>query len=345
METNSNSTAVVSDFENNTLTVSTAEQPTPAIAPAGAGGVPFTSFTLTAGSEDVTVNSITVERTGPGMDGAFDSISLTDENGEGIGDDKFFHSNHQTAFNEPFTIPARSSKTFTIVGNMAEDLTDYAGQAPIIQIDAINASAPVQGVLPIKGTAQTMNNTLVIGGAMAMLSPNDPNVSRNRYISDTGIRFSGIRITAKSQEDLTLSSITWYQGGTAANSDLANAVTVVNGVSYATEIDDRTYTSTFPSGIIIKKGETVDVYIQGDLTTTGANRTVEFHIDGSDGIALTGNTYGYGVGIAPEGNTAMEGNSVFITSDGTTDGDEGSPFFAGSVVTINGGTVTSIGKH
>ena len=327
-----------------TLTVTTPVQPTATLAPAGAGGVPFTSVTLTAGSADVTVNSVTVERVGAGADGAFSDIALNDQDGNAIGNTESFNANHQVVFNQSFTIPANTSETLTVTGDMASDLSDYAGQMPALQIDAINSSTTIVGQLPIRGTAQTINDSLVIGGAEASLSPFDPNAATNRYINDTDIKFSGIRITANSQEDLTLTSITWDQTGTAGPEDIANIATVVNGTSYPTTNDASSYTSTFSPGIVIPKGQTVDIYVQGNLTTTGANRTVEFDIDDSSDIALIGNTYGFGVGIAPSSDTAMSGNSVFLTSDGTPDGDEGASFFAGSVVTINPGTLISIGR-
>jgi len=326
------------------LTVSPAEQPAPGIAPAGAGGVPFTSFTLTAGSAEVSVHSVTVRRTGAGADGAFDSIALNDPDGNQIGDEKSFHTNHEVVFDEPFVIPAHASEVFTVVGTMADDTSGNAGEMPTLSVTAIDATAPVSGTLPIVGTAQTVNDTLVIGGATATRAPEDPGGDVNRYINDTGVRFSGIRLTASATEDITLSSITWTQNGSAAAGDLANIATTVNGVSYPTDTDDKTYTSTFSPGIVIKKGEGADIYVAGDLTGTGANRTVKFDIDSSGDIALTGNSYGFGVGVSAGGYTASEGDSVFITSDGTTDGDEGTPFFSGSLATVHGATITSIGK-
>lgn len=327
-----------------TLTVTAAVQPAWTLVPAGAGGVPFTTFALTAGSQDVTVNSITVERTGPGEDGAFSDVALNDENGNAIGNTESFNSNHQALFNQSFTVPANTSETFTITGDMAGDLSAYDGEMPAVQVDAIAASVPVSGDLPIRGTAQTLNNSLVIGGALASLSPYDPDGPTNRYINDNGVIFSGIRITANSQEDLTLSSIAWDQTGTAGPEDISNVTTVVNGVPYPATADGSSYTSTFSPGVVIPEGQTVDVYVRGDLTSTGANRTVEFDIDDSSGIALTGNTYGFGVGILPESDTAESGNSVFLTSDGTPQGDEGPSFFAGSVTTINPGTLISAGN-
>ncbi len=330
--------------EIDALTITVPAQPPSLIAPSGAWTVPFTNFVLEAGSQDVTIRGIVVRRGGAGADGAFTSIVLTDENRNYIGRYKGLRSDHTVELGEEFVIPAHESQMITVMGNMVADVTEYDGQKPVLEVIAINASSPIVGDLPIRGTAQTVNSTLLIGGATALLSQFDPATASNRYISDTGIRFSGIRITANANEPLRFNSITWDQVGTAGASDLANVVTVINDVAYPTEIDGRYYTSTFEPPIIIPKGESVDLYVRGDITTSGANRTVQFNIRKSDGVWLTGDTYGFDVSIAAEANTATEGNSVFITSDGTTDGDEGTPFFSGSVVTINGATVTSIGR-
>ena len=336
--------AATATVAGNTLTVSTAAQPAATLAPAGAGGVPFTTFTLTAGSADVTVNAIHVERVGAGEDGAFADVTLADQSGNAIGDTEYFNSNHQATFLGPYIVPAGTTATLTVSGDMASDETSYGGEMPALQIDSIDASAPLSGTLPIRGTAQTINNSLVIGGATALLSSYDPGTDTTHYINDMGVRFSGVRITANSVEDLTLTSIAWDQTGTAGSDDISNVQTVVNGVAYPAETDGHTYTSDFLPGIVIPKGQSADIYVRGDLTTTGANRTVEFDIDDSGDLALTGNTYGYGVGISPAGDTAENGSSVFLTSDGTTDGDQGSSFFAGSVTTINPGALISISR-
>lgn len=329
---------------NNKLTVTVPDQPAPTLAPAGAGWVPFTSVKLTAGSEDVTVNSINVQRVGYGSDGAFDSIQLADEDGNALGDSRSLRSDHKVDLGDPFTIPASKFKTITVMANMVSDLADFDGQMPIFQINDIQTSAKIAGTLPVRGTAQTVNSSLVIGTANAAVSQFDPGASVNRYINDTNVRFSGIRLTADSREDLALSSVTWEQTGTAGSADFTNVTTSVNGVYYPTTVDGRKFTSTFSPSIIIKKGYSVDIYVQGDLTTSGSNRTVEFDIAGSGDISVIGQSYGYYVLVIPDSGTAASGHSVFITSDGTSDGDEGSPFFSGSVVTINAGTFTGVGK-
>jgi hypothetical protein len=321
------------------LVISGNSQPAATLALSGAGGVPFTYFTLSAGDTDVNINSITIQRTGLGMDNAFDGVTLSNED-EDIGDGSF-NSNHQLIIKEQFVIPAHTSVNYTISGDMVEDLADFAGQAPTLSVVAIDASVPVTG-LPITGTAQIINSTIEIGGATAMLGEYDPGTDINRYIGNTNVRFSGIRITANSREDLSLDSITWRQNGTASAHDIGNVFAVINGSTYQTENDGREYTATFSPAIIIKKGQSIEVYLQGDLLASGAQRTVKFDINESGAISLTGNTYGYGVGIAAEGNTATTGNSVFITSDGSTEGDEGTPFYSAPQVTINGGSAVTI---
>jgi hypothetical protein len=77
---------------------------------------------------------------------------------------------------------------------------------------------------------------------------------------------------------------------------------------------------------------------------TAANRTVEFDINSATDVALTGTTYGYGIYLTPSEDTAESGNSVFLTTDGDTDGVSLTPFFAGSVATILPGTLNSIGN-
>jgi hypothetical protein len=153
---------------------------------------------------------------------------------------------------------------------------------------------------------------------------------------------------ANSQEDVSLAYIIWRQSGSVSPRDIENIETVANGVSYGTFISpysDREYVSIFDPALVIRKGESLDVYVRGNLLATGANRTVQFDIDdNTDDIGLGGNSFNFGVGVTPGGNTAMSGNSVFLTDTGDTDGNSLSPFYSGSPVTVRGGTVISIDR-
>ncbi len=322
------------------LNISASQQPAVSLAPQGASRVPFTRLALTAGSGgDVTVNGITVERTGLANDAVFSGIVLLDESGIQIGIAKTLNSNHQTVVGEPFTIRAGQTRNLTIAGNMNTNLSPYSGQVASLTVIGVNTSAPISGTLPITGTAQTINASLSLGSAIVSVSTYDPNSASNREVGTTGYKFSGVRITAGSAEDIRLWSIRWNQTGSASANDLSNIKTYVDGAAYDTMVspDGKYFTSIFPNGIVINRGFSKDVWIQGDIIGAGAaGRSVAFDIYRETDIYLTGETYGYG--IVPRANNISTGT---ITGSGFT---SGSPFFQGSIATISAGTVTTISR-
>jgi hypothetical protein len=330
---------------SNMLTLTVPEQPPHILVPANALYVPFTKVTFTAGDADVTVSRMLIERVGPGRDSAFYDVGVLDPDGVEFAWG-YLNALHQVTIREPFTVPAHESKTYTIVGDMNIDLSGNEGEMPILQLNSIEASAPVVGPFPIAGTPQSINGTIVIGSASAVLAADDPHDARTRYVNDTNIVFSGIRITAGSQEDLRLTSVYWEQSGSAGVSDIANVVTIAGGTSYPTENDGRHYLAVFPDdGILLKKGESIDVIVKGDITGSGSGRTVQFDLHYGADVGFTGTHYGFGVNLLAGGNTATSGNGAFLTDTGGTDGTALVPFFAGTVTTISGGAMTSAGKN
>ncbi len=326
------------------LTIKPGTQPALTLAPANALYVPFTTFILTAGDKDVTVRSVTVERVGPAKDSAFASLELLDEDGAIIST-AYFKANHQVVFKDAFDIPAGTAMTLVVAGDMAVDLSGNQGEMAGIKVIAIDASESLSGTLPIVGTFQTINSTLVIGSITATLSGDDPRANRTRYINDTGTTFSSIRISAGSPENVRLSSIQWEQTGTASAGDISNITTIVNGNSYPATNDGRFYTSVFPDGIVIQKGNSLDLTLKGDIGITGSSRTLKFDIYYPTDISVTGILYGFAIYVTPKGNTDVSGNSVFITEDGTVDTASRYPFFSGSEVTISAGALTSVGRN
>ena len=315
-----------------TLAVAAGTQPAQQLAPGGAARIPFTKFTVTAGSSDVTVNSVMVTRVGPGQDGAFAGVVLLDENGTQIGLTKTLNSNHQANIGEPFTVKAGTTRTLTVGGNLvalATIASTYAGEVPAFQVTSINTSVPVVGSLPITGTGQVLNGTLTIGTA-TMTEVYDPGDGLDKSIGTTGYLFGTIKAAA-SNEDLRLRSIRWNQSGSASAADLANIVTIVDGVSYPTVLstDGKYYTTTFGSGIVIAKGFSKEISIKGDIVG-GPGRTVAFDLYRTTDIFVSGETYGYGITPSTAG-----ASGVF----GTTN-----PWLDAASVDVIAGTVTTIGK-
>ncbi len=311
------------------LSVGSAAQPANGLAVQGAIRIPFTKVTLTAGNDgDVTVNGIVVQRVGFGSDAAFSGVVLLNDSGMQLGTAKTFNSNHQATVGGTFTIPKGTSRTYTVAANMNASLSAYAGEAPAISVVSVNTTATVAGSMPITGAYHTINSTLSTGSlTLASSQAYASNASSTKSLGTTGYKFTGFNLTANSAEDISLRSIRVNQTGSASASDLANVAIVVNGTAYPAVLssDGKYYDATFGSGIVIPKGNKVEVYVQGDIVGSNASgRTVQFHIDRSSDIYATGQTYGYG--------SAISGGAA------------GTPYFYGMTVTVNGASVTTIAK-
>lgn len=324
-----------------TLQVMAGTQPANSLAPNNATRVPFTTFTLTnSSSAAVTVNGVVVTRTGLASDNAFAGVVLVDSNGIQYGNAQTFNSNHQATIGGTFTMNPGQSMTFTVAGNMASNNSTNAGQVASIAVTGINTTGTVSGSLPITGAAHTINASLTIGTVSLQRSSFDPNSSRSVSLGTTGVIFGGVRITANA-EDQKLFSITWNQTGSAGSSDLSNLRTVVNGVSYPVTVDSsgKYFTSVMPGGVLVTKGNSLDMYIQGDITgSNAASRTVEFDIYRGSDIYLIGQTYGYGIAAtAPSNDSYTVGNN---SSSGFRQ--NANPFYFGATVTVTAGTLSTV---
>ncbi len=309
------------------MTVTAGVQPTASIAPAGVTRVPFTVVNFTASSDgDVTVNSIVVERTGLAADAVLSGIILIDENGVQLGLEKTLNSAHQVTLTEPFVVKAGTTRTMVLAANRAAfGASAHGGEVAYLSLVAVNTSATVNGTLPISGTGQTINETLVIGSVTNTRGPLDPGTTATKEVGTTGYTFSSIKVTAGSAEKVRMLSIRWNQSGSAASSDLANVKTYVDGTAYGTTIssDGKYFTSTFGTGIVIDKGYSSEIYIKGDIVG-GSVRTVQFDVYKTTDLYLKGETYGYGIAPATAG-----------TGFGT-----GNPWYTGLAVTISSGSLS-----
>ncbi len=316
-----------------TAMVSAAAQPANGLAPNNAARVPFTKFTVTASGGDVVLNNVTVQRQGIAADAAFSGVMLLDQNGTQIGISKTLNSNHQAVVGSAVTIPNGTSMTFTVAANRANTST-YAGQIATFAVVAVNSSAAVtSGSLPISGASMTINEASnLIGSITAAKGSNDPGSANQENVGQTSYIFSSVRLTAGSSEDTYLKSIRWHQVGSVSQSYLANVATVVDGTSYpVTVTSDNYYSTVFPGqGILIQKGFSKDVAIQGDITN-GSNTTVEFDVQKSSDINVVGAQYGYG--ILPSFNVSGSNTAGVINS--TDD-----PYYTGYQVSVQAGTIT-----
>lgn len=308
-------------------------QPSATLAPQGATRLPFTQITFTAGPSAVTINSITIQRTGLANDAAFSGVILLDSNGTQLGIAKTLNSNHQATIGDPFTVPAGQAVTMTIAGNMAADLSSYTGQIASLSVVGVNTSATVSGSLPLEGTGHTLNNSLSIGTITMNVGATDPGSSNTKEIGTTGYTFASVKVTAGSAEKIRVKSIRWNQSGSAAKDDLANIKTHINGTSYDVVVspDGKYYTSIFGDGIVVDKGSSIDLSIKGDIVG-GSSRTVDFDVYKRTDLYVTGETYGYG--INPPNGTDTSG-----TDDGAFHQNT-NPWYDAYQATVSAGSIT-----
>jgi len=326
-----------------TATVTVGSQPANVVVPGSAARVPLTSFTITANGSPVTLNSVAVQRQGASVDTDIAGVELINAStGVQLGISRVLDSNHSAVIGAPITIPAGSSMTFNVAINApAIGATGFnTGDIATFVVTAINTNgSSLTASLPIAGASATFNGNLVIGGTTATVSSFDPNSVGSQPIGTTAYRFSGIHLAASATEDETLKSITWFQSGSATG--LANVVTVVNGTSYPTTVDStgRYFTTVFPNGVVIPKGQSTDVYVQGDLGAGAvANTTAEFDIYRATDVYIVGNSYGYGITVSASNTGTYSSSSTHSSGFQATS----NPWFFGSSLSVTAGSISTV---
>ncbi|MFH0873371.1 MAG: hypothetical protein V1846_00820, partial [Candidatus Komeilibacteria bacterium] len=283
----------------------------------------------TAGASDVTITAITAQRTSLASDSSLSSVALIDNaTNLQVGLNQTLNADHQITVRETLTIPANTTKYYTLAANMPTTLDSYAGQIAALALVSVETTATISGVLPITGNGQTINATLSIGTFAGLAGSLSSATSTAKEVGTTAYNFSGVKLTAGSVEDITIYSIRFNQSGSAAASDLAN-ITVSDGTtSYATVVssDGKYYTASFgTAGLTIAKGLSKEFTIKGDIIS-GSARTIKFDIYRSTDMVVKGNIYGYYL-------TLDTPNTTFPFNTGTN------PVYMGNTATVSSGTL------
>lgn len=313
------------------LTVSLAsDTPAAGVAPGRASRVPFTKFGLTAGATAVTVTAITAQRVGLAADEALSSLALIDSaTNLQVGLNQTLNASHQAVFREPITIPAYTTKYYTLSANMLATAAleaTYAGQVAALSLVSVETAASVSGVLPITGNGQTINGTLSLGTFAGSVGGLNTSTS-SKPVGTTAMNFSALKLTAGSVEDITVYSIRFNQSGSAAASDIANVVVSDGTTNYATTVssDGKYYSASFgTAGILIAKGLSKEFTVKADIVG-GSARTIKFDIYRTTDIVAKGNIYGYYL--------TLDSNTTDPFNTGTN------PIFMGSTITVSSGTL------
>lgn len=329
--TTTTSTAVSGPVGSGLTVTASVDQPASALAPANAARVPFTKVVFTASTDgDVRVNNVVVERQGVGSDSGLADVVLLDDGYIQYGLSKTLNSVHQANLNEPFVVQAGTSRVFYVAGDRAGTGTLVSGEIVRLGVVSVDAgTTKVNAAFPIVGNGMTMNTTLTIGTVTNQTGAYKTVATTTEDIGKTAFVFTSIRVTAGSQEKVMLQSIRWNQVGSIGPNDIANVKTTVEPVGgtktdYAAVVssDGKYYTSRFGDGLLLDKGQSAEVYIKGDIVS-GSNRTIKFDLYRTSDLAVSGQTYGFGI-------TPPTSGTGFTSTN---------PWYFGSQVTVNKGTI------
>ncbi len=348
--TEMNASSTINDNQNlggavsggTSLTVAlAADTPASGVAVSNAARVPFTKVNLTASADgDMVIDSWVVRRAGLGQNGAFASVDILDGttmmpiNNSG----KTFNSDNLANFSEDLTIPAGTTKSVYLVGNMGAlgGYAGYAGEAPALALESVQlkGSGAVIGSMPVTGNYQTLNGTIAIGGANVTIGAYSNAVNASLEVGKTAYNFLSFQIAATSVEDVTFSQVRVYQNGSASlSSDLANIKLYQDETELATGVVKNNYVDFTFSPVTLAKGQTKQFVVKADVIG-GSMRTVQLGLYRQQDLLVKGLTYGYNA--TPRIN---DGTPVIAASDGAFAYSATSPVLVDNRATISQGTL------
>lgn len=294
-----------------------ADTPASGIVVSNAARVAFTKVNLTASADgDVTVTNWQVERTGLGTDSTFSSVDILDAttmmpiNSNG----KTFSSDHIANFTDQFVIPAGTTKTVILAGNMGS-LASNGGEVPSLSLKSLTlkGNTSIIGTLPITGNYQTLNGSIVIGSATVAIGAYS-NAAQTIEVGRTGYTFLSFKIDAGSAEDVQFSQVKVYQAGSSSWTDLSNIKLYKDGTEIGTGTASGNYVSFSVSPITILKGQTAQFQVKADVAN-GSGRTVKLGFYRSTDLLVKGLVYGYNV--TPSYTGAAASSPILTDSQAT----------------------------
>ena len=308
---NAGVTPPVVNISGDSLAVTAGRHPGDSYAIASAQRVPFTQVVLTAGSQSVDVDSITVERFGLVKRGVFDSISVIDGNGIQVGTSKSLNSRNEARLPlRGLTVPRNSSVTLNIVATVADatgtNAVDVEGVGGL-QVTELEADTTVdQSSLPIRGASHSFSDSLAlpklsVDGSDGVV---DIELREQEEVSSYTLSLGGSNVD---EEDAYLQYVVFEQNGSIDESELDEFVLLVDGdrADYDLSVDGDSYTVVFDGrGLLIEEDERLELSLEVEVSD-GVNETISFGIDDTDDVYVVGRDSGYGLPVELNGGDSL----------------------------------------
>ncbi|MBL7057837.1 hypothetical protein ISS03_00725 [Patescibacteria group bacterium] len=276
-------------------TVSVAsDTPYSSTIPSSSARVTFTKFNIAAASDgDVTVNEITVRRTGVGAYNELSRVYLYDgmtrlSNGRTINSDS-----HSTTFSGlGLKVAAGTVKTITIAADTASGSAGNHSLGINAASDIKTNGASVSGSFPVKGNTMSLSSvtagTVVLAGNGTLSNPT---------IGDANVSVAQFKLTAAS-EDLMFGDITLKQDGTIDTSLLSN-FTLMQGttnIPVTTTINGRNVMVKLDTPFKLVDGSGKIFTLKANVSSdTEVGKTIVFYVNNVADVNTQSINYGVGV--------------------------------------------------
>lgn len=287
--------------------------------PKGATNVVFTKFNVTAANDGaITINSIKIKRTGVGPVADFDGVYIYD-GATRLTNSRSITSDTNTAeFTLNYTVPAGSTKTLSLVGNIA---TSPAGGNHALGIESASAisssGANVTGSFPVVGNIMSVSTSVSASTATI----DNVSSSWNLKIGATDAEVAKFSVQAGTN-DVSVKTVVLRNGGNLANAYLQNLKLSVGGSQVATGSmmgDKATFVLSTP--YTITKGQTKNFTVTGNITGGRTSDTIKFYVDETADLHVEDSIYNVGARITNsfalgDQTVTMEGGDITMSDNG-----------------------------
>jgi hypothetical protein len=265
--------------------------PASATIPSSATGVVFMKFNLTTGSEAAELNHLTVKREGIGNTTDISKVYIYEGSNRLTSGKTINSTTNEVKFSSMnVVIPANSTKTFSVVGDIALSVSGHH-KFTIVSADSVETEGgSVTGSFPISGNEMSLSATDV--GTLTA-SQNNGTAGATMRIGEDDKEIADFDFDNSNVEDVDLTRIVLTNGGNSQSSNLGNIKLYHDGSEIATgSLVDNKITFEFSPVTISKGNSNVNFKVKADIES-GINNTIKLYIANSSDVVAVGKTYGY----------------------------------------------------
>lgn len=269
--------------------------PAPATVPGGINWLPVAKYTITAWSEDVSITSMVVTRTGLSNKDTLSWIAAFTEDGRvsKARDDSQNNDTEATLTISPaLVIKAWETKTLTLVVDINNSTTTKWHEFNLT-IKEITASVPVE----YKGDLVSSKFTVGAVNAAKLTIRNNGSVS-NPTLGQTQADMFKFEITWDSNQDIIVKSLTFRSDNSSASEDLVNFKLYrgTTEVASTANMNGRYVTFNLGTGYTLGNNKIEKFIVKADVVA-GAWDQIKWYVDKNLDIYAIDTKYGYGTAV------------------------------------------------